>query len=260
MKKYLFFPTYEAEWSLDPQYVLCGDPRTAILTPISNASTFLWEQIEPDPLTQPITILPNNNSKDVTIIIPNTISTNIKLKVTLNGDINDYRYVIVIPLIVDDIFSLSRGSGLVYNNNTLNDPINLMLAPYPPAGPQAIQYTSSSQSTGVRLLTQYYRQGYISSIDVLTNTNSFITNVNVFRNALYDFSAENRININVNKDYKFLKNWTNVKVFSEEIISIPQSIKIEYPTFIADDYANSFSRGSGLGSSVITPYTSNIIG
>lgn len=257
MKKYIFFPTYNSSWILDPQYVLCGNPRTAFLSPISNASTFLWEQIEPDPLTDPISILPNNTSKNITIVIPNTISTNIRLRVTLNGDNTDYKYVDINPLIVDKAIGFSFGSGLAGSDNTLNAPLSLLLAPYPPTGPQVIYYTNNTQTTGVRILGQSYRQTYIDKVEVYSSTNTFIQEVDVFKTfneTMYDKVLDDRINININTSYNLLKKWLDIKVLSQSIAPIQQKVDLTYPYFIADEYMSSFSTGTGLVSFLRTPY------
>jgi hypothetical protein len=252
MKKYLLFPTYTSSWSLDPQYVLCGSPRIVILEPISNASTFLWEQIQPDPLISPVSIIPNNTSKNVSIVIPNDITSNILLRVTLNGDTSNYKYVEVIPLLVDKFYNCSRGQSLATTNNTLNDPINLIMAPYLPLGSQAIFYTSNSQLTGVRFKGQDYRNGYIESIDVSKNS-VFVDNISINRD-LYNFSYESRLNINVNTDYKFLKKWESINVVSEEIDTLKQKLQISYPTIIADEYISNFGKGSSLLTFERVPY------
>jgi hypothetical protein len=252
MKKYLLFPTYTSSWSLDPQYVLCGSPRIVILEPISNASTFLWEQIEPNPSLFPVSIIPNNTSKNVSIVIPNDISNNILLRVTLNGDTTNYKYVEVIPLLVDKLYNFNKGQGLMTFSNTLNDPISLITAPYLPLGSQAILYTNNTQLTGVRFKGQDYRNGFLESIEVSKNS-VFIDNISINRD-LYNFSYEPRLNININTDYEFLKKWKDIKVISQEVNLLKQKVQLIYPTIIADEFSSSFSKGEALISFERIPY------
>jgi hypothetical protein len=145
VKRYLHFPSLSYTWNLtSPQYVICGSPlRFVTLNPTSNASTFLWEQIEPDPLINAVTITPNNTSKDIVVAIPVGITTNIVLKVTLNGDTNNSKLITIIPFLIDNLNNFSRGNSNSIYNNTLNDPINYQLVPIVSDGPQAIFFTTN---------------------------------------------------------------------------------------------------------------------
>lgn len=256
MKRYLFFPTYQSDWFLEPQYVLCGSPRTATLSPVSNATTYLWEQIEPNPLTDPVTIIPNNTSKNVIIIIPNNIQSNIRLRVTLNGDTNNYKFVDIVPLLVDNINNFSKGGSLLAYNNTLNDPITITLAPYPPDGPQVIQYTNNNQTTGIRLnsVNYTYRNTFAQFIDVIDSNNN-TTSVSVFKSITDLTTPDTRLNLNVNTNYTFIKRWLDIKVLSQELESSNQQILMSYPNYIADEYAKTFNKGASLLTFNRVPFT-----
>ena len=240
MKRYLYFPAYKSDWNLAAQYILCGNPKIATLNPVSNASTYLWEQIEPNPLITPVIISPNNTSKNIVIVIPTTIASVIVLRVTLNGDTTNYKYVTIIPFLVDTLYPFTKGRVRVIHDNTLNNPVPLFLAPIPSLGPQIIRYTSPSQLTGVRFKSQDYRLGYTKGVTL--NSLSLSTYIPFIKNAYYS-TPDIRVQLNVNTKFTLLKDWINVEVFSQEILPIDTTINMTYPNFIADDYILSISKG-----------------
>jgi hypothetical protein len=256
VKRYLYFQTLNSSFDLlTPQYVFCGSPKIVALNPQSNAINFLWEQLEPNPLLFPVTFSPNNTSKDVTVIIPNNIVDEVKLKVTLNGDINNFRIVDIKLSLIDPVIGHSSGTGLVIHNNTLNDALPFVLAPIPLQGPQVINYTSNIQTTGVKFFSQSYRQSYTDKIDIYNNNNVFIQELDVFKTIYEDLLfPDDRINLNVNTTYNILKKWTDIKVLSQEIVPIPQVISMSYPNIIADEYITSCASGTGLVSYSRTPF------
>ena len=236
MKRYLFFPTADNNFELvSPQFVLCGNPRTVTLNPISSASNFLWEQIQPDPLLFPVTFSPNNTSKNITISIPNTITTKVVLRITLNGNTSNYRFIEINTLLEDKISLFSKGVvSNIITDNTLNSEIPYIFVPIVSDGPQAIYYTNSSQETGIRFLSNYYRNAYTNSITI-NNTQTVLIN------------PETRVKLNVNTYYSFLKNWLNLSVISQTVEAQNQSINLN-STVIADEIvlSNTFNKGNAI--------------
>lgn len=245
MKRYLLFQSLESDFNLTtPQYVLCGNPRVATLNPTSNATTYLWEQIQPDPLIIPITIVPNNTSKDVQVLIPSNITEEVILRITLNGNTNNYQYVTIDPLLKDKPYQASKGKlGIISFDNTLNNLLQFRFVPIPSDGSQAINFTTNGQQTGVQFLPQYYRNAYTESI----NINSESTPINIIN--------ENRTKQPINTNILITKNWQKLTVVSQPIVPVNQIISLSFPAIIADEITtNSYSKGKALISFTRTPY------
>ena len=95
MKRYLFFPdATPITWSITTPIVNHNpdSSRTVNLNPTSNAITYLWEQIEPDPNVTYATITPNNTTKNIVVTMPVGVNT-VRYRVTLNGNTSNYKYV-----------------------------------------------------------------------------------------------------------------------------------------------------------------------
>lgn len=250
MSRFLFFPASSYSWQdLPVQSILCGSPRYAIINPISTATSYLWEQLEPDPLVSPVTILPNNTSKDITVLLPNSISSYVLLRVTLNGRTNEPKYVTINPLLEEFIKHFNKSSSHSASiDNTLNNPVPINLAPIPSLGPTAQYINSSSSLIGIRLNSQSYRTGYTKGVTV---NSTYVP----FNFSLYNIPNETRTEISPNTLFTVLKDWINVKVFSQSIVPIATQVNIAYPSVIADDYISNLSKGSTIALLNRQPYS-----
>lgn len=111
MKRYLFFPDATTTiWSIATPMVTYNpdSSRTVNLSSTSNATTYLWEQIEPDPNVTFATITPNNTTKNIVVTMPVGVNI-VRYRVTLNGNTSNYKYV--------DILDFWRCSGGVCVQN-----------------------------------------------------------------------------------------------------------------------------------------------
>lgn len=246
MKRYLFFATSNSDFELiTPQFVLCGNPRTVTLNPISSASSFLWEQIQPDPLILPVTFSPNNTSKNIVVSIPNGVTTKVVLRVTLNGNTSNYIYIEINTLLEDKTTLFSKGViSNIINDNTLYSNIPYIFVPIVSDGPQAIYYTNNTQQTGIRFLSSYYRNAYTNSITI-NNLQTVLIN------------PETRVKLNINTSYSLLKNWLNLSVISQTVEPQNQSIDLN-STVIADEIilSNTFNKGNAINIvQTRTPFT-----
>ncbi len=244
MKRYLFFQTPNSDFELEtPQFALCGNPRVVVLSPNSNALTYLWQQIEPDPLLFPVTIFPNVNSKNITVSIPINTPSPIKLKVTLNGI--DENIIEINTGLVDNYYTAYRSTSNRHTwTNTLRDPIPYQLAPLPILGPQVVQVISGN-TTSIKVLNQSYRANFLKSISI-TDTSNNVTDILNYSILTSPYTNPDiRYNIKVNNLYLLTKNWARQEVFSEDITNIPFNINLpNLPFYVADEYNRFTSRGT----------------
>lgn len=245
MKRYLLFQTPSSDFELEsPQFALCGNPRIVVLNPNSNASTFLWQQIEPDPLLFPVTILPNANSKNITVSIPSNTPSPITLKVTLNGI--DEQFIEINTGLKDNYSSVYRGSVNRHTwTNTLRD-LNYQLAPLPILGPQVVQVLNGN-TTSIKILNQLYRANTIKSLSVIDTSDNTTNILNYPSNQSPYTAPDIRYNIKVNNLYLVTKTWAKQEVFSEDITNIPFIVNIpNLPIYIADEYNRFTTRGTAV--------------
>jgi hypothetical protein len=261
VRRYLYFPTYAADWTLEPtQYILCGSPRIVTINAISSAATFLWEQISPDPLLFPVIFIPNNTTRDVFISIPTNTPSPIELRITLNGDTNNYKFVSIYTDLTDfPVTPIKGASGNLSNLNTLELPLPYVLAPFPPDGPQVIEVLNNT-FIGVQLNPLQYRFSLLQSVRITDTTNSSQQTI-TFTPKVFPYNTpDNRIKLKLNNNYTVKKTWPVKEVFSQEFLEEPYNITLSpTPQYIADEYIGQILKGtSGNNTFVIAPYTTQL--
>ena len=258
MKRYLYFPSSNSDWDAPRTvYILCGNPRIVIVTPITGASSFLWEQLTPDPLLFPVSFSPNNTSKNLSIIIPNNTPSPIKLRITLNGNTNNYKYLDIYTDLTDFPTTPIKGtSGNNYYSNTLEEPVPYVLAPYPPDGPQVIEVLNNTL-IGVQLLQVQYRLSLLESVRITDTTDNSQQNINFIPRVFPYNNLDTRIKLKVNNNYTVKKTWSKKGVYSQEFLEEPYNTNLSpIPQYIADEYVTPILKGgTGNNSFAITPYT-----